>query len=60
MDHIVPHRGDQKLFWNRGNWQPLSSMTGAPSSVQNCEIEDGGIEICDFEQNIIISNEISK
>lgn len=23
VDHIVPHRGDQKLFWDRGNWQPL-------------------------------------
>lgn len=23
VDHIKPHRGDQKFFWNRGNWQPL-------------------------------------
>lgn len=23
VDHIVPHRGDQKLFWDRTNWQPL-------------------------------------
>ena len=23
VDHIVPHRGDQKLFWDRNNWQPL-------------------------------------
>lgn len=23
VDHIVPHRGDQKLFWSRSNWQPL-------------------------------------
>lgn len=23
VDHIIPHRGDQKLFWDRGNWQPL-------------------------------------
>lgn len=22
-DHIVPHRGDQKLFWNESNWQAL-------------------------------------
>lgn len=22
-DHIVPHRGDLKLFWDRTNWQPL-------------------------------------
>jgi 5-methylcytosine-specific restriction protein A len=22
-DHIVPHRGDMKLFWDAANWQPL-------------------------------------
>lgn len=23
VDHIIPHRGDRKLFWDRSNWQPL-------------------------------------
>jgi len=23
VDHVVPHRGDNKLFWNSANWQPL-------------------------------------
>ncbi|MCY1296492.1 HNH endonuclease [compost metagenome] len=23
VDHIIPHRGDQALFWDEGNWQPL-------------------------------------
>lgn len=23
VDHIVPHRGDKELFWNRSNWQAL-------------------------------------
>ena len=23
VDHIVPHRGDQRLFWDRTNWQSL-------------------------------------
>ena len=23
VDHIVPHRGDSKLFWNTDNWQAL-------------------------------------
>ncbi|MBY0474205.1 MAG: HNH endonuclease [Nitrosomonas sp.] len=23
VDHIVPHRGDMKLFWDRSNWQSL-------------------------------------
>ena len=24
VDHIVPHRGDMRLFWDPGNWQSLS------------------------------------
>ena len=23
VDHIIPHRGDQELFWDMTNWQPL-------------------------------------
>ena len=23
VDHIVPHKGDSALFWDRKNWQPL-------------------------------------
>jgi len=23
VDHIIPHRGDQKLFWDKANWQSL-------------------------------------
>lgn len=23
VDHITPHKGNQVLFWNRANWQPL-------------------------------------
>ncbi|MEG0271410.1 MAG: HNH endonuclease signature motif containing protein, partial [Clostridia bacterium] len=23
VDHIVPHRGDERLFWDEANWQPL-------------------------------------
>ena len=23
VDHIKPHRGDEKLFWDRSNWQAL-------------------------------------
>ena len=23
IDHIVPHRGDQRLFWDEKNWQSL-------------------------------------
>jgi 5-methylcytosine-specific restriction protein A len=23
IDHIIPHRGDKRLFWDRTNWQPI-------------------------------------
>lgn len=23
VDHVISHRGDQKLFWRQSNWQPL-------------------------------------
>jgi 5-methylcytosine-specific restriction enzyme A len=23
VDHIIPHRGDRRLFWDRTNWQGL-------------------------------------
>lgn len=23
VDHIKPHRGDEMLFWDESNWQPL-------------------------------------
>jgi 5-methylcytosine-specific restriction endonuclease McrA len=23
VDHIKPHKGDDRLFWDRTNWQPL-------------------------------------
>jgi 5-methylcytosine-specific restriction endonuclease McrA len=23
VDHIVPHKMDKALFWDRSNWQPL-------------------------------------
>ncbi|MEQ8482721.1 MULTISPECIES: HNH endonuclease signature motif containing protein [Alphaproteobacteria] len=23
VDHIKPHKGDQTLFWDQANWQPL-------------------------------------
>lgn len=25
VDHVVPHRGDPKLFWDKTNWQALCS-----------------------------------
>lgn len=23
IDHVIPHNGDETLFWEKSNWQPL-------------------------------------
>ncbi|WP_112310348.1 HNH endonuclease signature motif containing protein [Pseudogemmobacter bohemicus] len=38
VDHIVPHKGDKKLFWDRSNWQPLC----ASCHNRKTATEDGG------------------
>lgn len=38
VDHIVPHRGDKKLFWDRNNWQGLTKA----DHDRKTAIEDGG------------------
>lgn len=38
LDHIVPHRGDQQLFWDRSNWQGLCH----PCHSRKTASEDGG------------------
>jgi len=38
VDHIIPHRGDSRLFWHRGNWQALCK----PCHDRKTAMEDGG------------------
>lgn len=38
VDHIVPHKGDKDLFWDRSNWQPLCK----PCHDRKTAREDGG------------------
>lgn len=38
VDHIVPHKGNQKLFWDRTNWQALCVDCHAVKTAK----EDGG------------------
>lgn len=37
VDHVVPHQGDQALFWDAANWQPLCPPCHAAKSAS----EDG-------------------
>lgn len=38
VDHIVPHKGDDRLFWDETNWQPLCK----PHHDRKTAVEDGG------------------
>ncbi|MCP8970559.1 HNH endonuclease [Ectobacillus ponti] len=38
VDHIVPHKGDSALFWDKTNWQPLCKRCHDIKTVT----EDGG------------------
>lgn len=34
-DHIVPHKGDPRRFWNRSNWQPLCGRCNRAKGVES-------------------------
>ncbi len=34
VDHIIPHKGDKKLFWDRSNWQPLCNSCHSKKTRQ--------------------------
>jgi 5-methylcytosine-specific restriction protein A len=42
VDHVTPHRGDQKLFWNKSNWQSLCK-THHDATKQR--MEHGNVEV---------------
>ena len=33
-DHIIPHKGDERLFWDSTNWQPLCPSHHAAKSAR--------------------------
>lgn len=39
VDHITPHRGDMKTFWDSSQWQPLCG----PCHSAKTAAEEGGI-----------------
>ena len=38
VDHIAPHQGDDALFWDQTNWQPLCNGCHSAKTAR----EDGG------------------
>lgn len=41
VDHKIPHKGDQKLFWSRSNWQPMAGSPCHNSRKQSLERNTG-------------------
>ena len=41
VNHKVPHRGDQKLFWDQSNWEAVCK----PHHDRHCQIRDNGGDI---------------
>ena len=39
VDHVLPHKGDMQLFWDRSNWQSLCK----PCHDRKTGMEDGGL-----------------
>lgn len=42
VDHIVPHKGDQQLFWDQTNWQSLCDYTSPYDCHGRKSASDGG------------------
>jgi len=40
VDHCVPHRGDQDLFWDSGNWQSLCHACHAAKTAREVNERD--------------------
>lgn len=40
VDHIIPHRGNDQLFWDESNWQSLCDYT-SPYNCHGKKIAEG-------------------
>jgi len=38
VDHIIPHKGNMSLFWDRTNWQPMNRRCHSRKTAR----QDGG------------------
>lgn len=35
VDHIIAHKGDQKLFWDRSNWRPMNCVCNSRKAAKH-------------------------
>jgi len=47
VDHIIPHRGDDKLFWDQDNWQGLCAT--CHSRHKQIQEKSGMLPGCDID-----------
>lgn len=45
LDHIVPHKGDMRLFWRRNNLQPLCKSHHSSKTRRDMTAGDKGHDI---------------
>ena len=45
VDHVEPHRGNETLFWNQDNWQPICLT--CHSAAKQAQERTGQIRGCD-------------
>ena len=48
VDHIIPHKGDQELFWNESNWQ---SLCFSHHNGEKQMLEKSGVVRARFDEN---------
>lgn len=42
VDHVIPHKGDRKLFWRRSNWQALCHRCHSRKTAREVWHQDTG------------------
>lgn len=43
VDHVIPHKGDQSIFWDRDNWQSLCKQChDRKTATQDSRFAAGG------------------
>ena len=47
VDHMRPHNGDDRLFWDEGNWQAL--CPSCHSGVKRIQEHHGHSQACDID-----------
>lgn len=49
VDHVLPHRGDHKLFWDEANWQSLCQEHHAAKSARERHGTADAVTGCDVD-----------